>query len=64
MNYPGMILLNYAGEPDAKLMGLQADVPVRCIPVDQARYRCSYTAEREGTPSSFSLAKLLMGLIH
>lgn len=36
------------GEPQVKLIGVQEDVCVRCVLVGECRYRCCYTADRQG----------------
>ena len=53
-----MILLNYPGELEVKLIGLQADVDVRCVLIGECRYRCCYTADRPGMSFLFQFIGL------
>ena len=39
-----------------KLIGIQDDVAVKCVLIGEFRYRCSYTADRQGRLLCFILS--------
>jgi len=56
------MLLYYPGEPEVKLIGLQADVQVRCVLIGQCRYRCCYIADRQGVLINYCV--YVFGSVH